>query len=371
MNTEDRILFMNDVAANLTGLDQPAERDTPLAQVYRLIDGTTGEAIEVATSSAPEANLTAKTPRGGDSDVSGDGAKTPIEDNAAPILDDAGNVVGKVIVFRDITRRKEAEAAHRANEEQLRSLANSISHLAWMAGPEGNTFWFNERWYQYTGTTPEQMQNEGWQRLHDPALLPEVVRRWKESVDTGITFDMEFPLRGANGQFRWFLTRVTPVTDSRGNVVRWFGTNTDIHEAREIREQLQRANASLAQFAYSASHDLREPLRNVTIYSQLLGMRYSQVLDEQGTEFLGYITEGATRMESLVTDLLTYAESGKPLEEAVEPVDAEAVLKDVLAGLRTVIEESGAKMIVGAIADAHDARRASAPVVPESYLQCN
>ena len=75
-----------------------------------------------------------------------DGSRTAIEENGSPILDDAGNPAGGVLVFRDISRRKEAEAAHRANEEQLRTLANSISHLAWMAEPDGNIFWYNERW---------------------------------------------------------------------------------------------------------------------------------------------------------------------------------------------------------------------------------
>jgi light-regulated signal transduction histidine kinase (bacteriophytochrome) len=117
-------------------------------------------------------------------------------------------------------------------------------------------------------------------------------------------------------------------------VIRWFGTNTDIDEAREIREQLQRANTNLDQYAYSASHDLREPLRNVTVYSQLLERRYGQVLDRQGAEFLGSITDGAARMETLVTDLLTYADTGKPAQVPLELVDSGAVLNDVLSGMR-------------------------------------
>jgi PAS domain S-box-containing protein len=266
----------------------------------------------------------------------------PVEDTAAPILDDAGAVAGAVLVFRDILRRKEAEEAHRANEEQLRSLANSMSHLAWMADPLGDTFWFNERWFQYTGKTMAEMRGSGWQALHDPEILPEVLRRWNECLQSGSPFDMELPLRNAAGQFRWFLTRVTPVTNAEGKVMRWFGTNTDIHDAREIREQLQRANANLAQFAYSASHDLREPLRNVTIYSGLLAKKYGEALQGDGIEFLGYITEGALRMDNLVTDLLTYAESGKPAEVAPEPVDTAAVLEEVISIMRTAIDEAGA-----------------------------
>lgn len=349
VDPDSKILFLNDVATELTGWSESEAKGRPLSEVYPLLDANSGDLIDVAAlTSPPTDTFPTSDPTSPVLEavlISRSGTHTPVENNWAPILDDAGNVAGRVLVFRDISLRKEAEAAQRSNEEQLRTLANSISHLAWMAEPNGEIFWYNERWYQYTGTTPEEMRESGWHGLHDPAILPEVLRRWQESIDSGTTFDMEYPLRRADGQYRWFLTRVTAVTDIHGKVVRWLGTNTDIHEAREIREQLQRANANLAQFAYSASHDLREPLRNVTIYSQLLNRKYSPVLKGEGAEFLGYITEGATRMESLVTDLLAYAESGKASDVPLEEVSAQAVLKDVLAGLKSTIEESRTKVI--------------------------
>jgi light-regulated signal transduction histidine kinase (bacteriophytochrome) len=163
----------------------------------------------------------------------------------------------------------------------------------------------------------------------------------------GTTFDVELPLRGAHGGFRWFLTRVKPVSNAHGKFIRWFGTHTDIHDVRETREQLRRANIHLEQFAYSAAHDLQEPLRNVAIYSQLLKKRYELQLDQRGTEYVSFITEGATRMESLVRDLLSYAESGTAPDEPVAPVDSAAVLKDVLAATRSSIGESGAEITQG------------------------
>ena len=96
-----------------------------------------------------------------------------------------------------------------------------------MANPDGWIFWYNSRWYEYTGTTPEQMEGWGWQSVHDPATLPLVMENWKHSINTGEPFEMTFPLRGADGRFRAFLTRVIPVRDS-GNITRWFGTNTDV-----------------------------------------------------------------------------------------------------------------------------------------------
>ena len=116
---------------------------------------------------------------------------------------------------RSIARRARVEEELRASEERLReseeqfrSLANSIPELCWMARGDGHIFWYNERWYEYTGTRPEQMEGWGWQAVHDPQILPAVMDRWKECIRTSKPFEMEFPMRGADGVFRWFLTRV-------------------------------------------------------------------------------------------------------------------------------------------------------------------
>ena len=121
-------------------------------------------------------------------------------------------------IARDITDRKRAQEALRESERQLRILADAVPQLVWMAEPDGHIFWYNQRWYDYTGTTPEQMEGWGWQSVHDPEILPRVVERWKTSLDTGEPFEMEFPLKGADGVSRWFLTRVNPLHDSQGEL---------------------------------------------------------------------------------------------------------------------------------------------------------
>ncbi len=130
-------------------------------------------------------------------------------------------------------------------EKQFRTLANAIPNLAWIAEADGYIFWYNERWYEYTGTTPAQMEGWGWQSVHDPNLLPSVLERWVASIKTGEPFEMVFPLRGVNGVFRSFLTRVLPLKDAQGKIIRWFGTNTDVDELRRTQEELRISEASL------------------------------------------------------------------------------------------------------------------------------
>ncbi len=156
------------------------------------------------------------------------------------------NVIdGVVVTFIDITERKRAEDAYRDTNAKFQTLADNIPALCWMADPEGSIYWYNRRWYEYTGTKPESQHGWGWESVHDPEILPAVLERWKHSIATGEPFEMVFPLKGADGLFRPFLTRVVPLRDEGGRVVNWFGTNTDIANERNIEEALRENQARL------------------------------------------------------------------------------------------------------------------------------
>ncbi|MCA1596211.1 MAG: PAS domain S-box protein, partial [Chloroflexi bacterium] len=166
---------------------------------------------------------------------------------AYPLKDDSGRVREVVLVHADITAQRRAEEALRETEGKFRLLADTIPQLAWVADPDGYIFWYNQRWHEYTGTTPQEMEGWGWQKVHDPQVLPDVLDRWIRSISSGEPFDMVFPLRGADGLFRPFLTRVSPLRDDAGKIVNWFGTNTDISD-QQLAESNSRflANASAA-----------------------------------------------------------------------------------------------------------------------------
>ena len=149
---------------------------------------------------------------------------------------------------REVARRMRTEDELRKSEERFRTMANAIQQLAWIARPDGYIIWYNQRWYDYTGTTAEQMEGWGWQSVHDPVLLPKILEQWKASITHGTLFEMEFPLRGADGHFRQFLTRGVPLKDAQGNVVQWFGTNTDVNDIKQAEQEIRRNLEELTRF---------------------------------------------------------------------------------------------------------------------------
>jgi PAS domain S-box-containing protein len=139
---------------------------------------------------------------------------------------------------------QEADVALPSSEELFRTLADNISQLAWMADATGSIFWFNRRWYEFTGTTFDEMQGWGWTNVHHPEHVDRVVDRIKHSWDTGEAWEDTFPLRGRDGEFRSFLSRALPIRDEDGSVVCWFGTNTDVTERIEAEQERERLLAS-------------------------------------------------------------------------------------------------------------------------------
>ena len=223
----------------------------------------------------------------------------------SPIYDSRGKIVGASKISRDITEVKRQQEALRRSEEELRALANSIPQLAWMATRDGHIVWYNQRWYDYTGTKPEQMEGWGWNSVHDPEVLPKVMERWQRSLTEGIPFEMEFPLRGADGVFRWFLTRVSPFRDRSGVILRWFGTNTEVDELRRTQQALKEETRTLETLnetgrAIASELDLEKIIQTVTDSATRLtgaefGAFFYNVTNQAGESYLLFTLSGAPR----------------------------------------------------------------------------
>lgn len=167
------------------------------------------------------------------------GHRIDISLSISPIYDAQGRIVAAAKVARDITADRRAEEELRQNEERFRELANNIDQFAWTCDETGAITWYNQRWYDYTGTTFEQMKGWGWTAVHHPKHVDRVVARIQKAFDTGEPWEDTFPLRGKDGGYRWFLSRAQPIRNAEGQVVRWLGTNTDITKEMRAEEALR------------------------------------------------------------------------------------------------------------------------------------
>ena len=197
-----------------------------------------------------------------------DGTERVVHELADLTCDASGRPLRLTGTVQDITDRVQAAARLRESEWQFHTMLDAMAPLAWMAEADGSIYWYNQRWFDFTGTTPREMKGWGWQRVHDPELLPRVLARWKAAIGSGEPFEMDFPLRAADGSYRWFLTRAVPLKDSRGVVVRWLGTNTDITTQREAAVEIANLNATLEQRVIERTEALRESEQRVAIAVQ-------------------------------------------------------------------------------------------------------
>lgn len=168
-----------------------------------------------------------------------DGHELDISVTVSPVRDEMGTVVGASKIARDAGPFLKQQAELLVSKARFETLANNIADLCWMANADGHLFWYNQRWYDFTGTTFEEMDGWGWERVQHPEHLPRVKDRWIEHLANGEEWEDTFPLRRHDGEWHWFLSRAKPIRNDAGEIIRWFGTNTDITEQRQQAEQIR------------------------------------------------------------------------------------------------------------------------------------
>ena len=243
-------------------------------------------------------------------------------------------------------RVAERTSALRKSEERFRQLADSMPQMVWTARRDGSLDYYNARWYEFSNFGPESFGDiANWGPLLHCDDVLRCRENWYKSVEMETPYHVEYRLWNRHMErYCWYLGRALPVRDEEGKVVKWIGTCTDIDDQKRLEEGLRRANQSLEEFAFAASHDLQEPLRNVAVYAELFRQRYGGNLNDEANVFLGIIVEGAQRMGRLVSALLEYTQSasGNEEEQAVRDIDPNAVLERVLENLDQAVTESEA-----------------------------
>jgi PAS domain S-box-containing protein len=264
----------------------------------------------------------------------------------APLTDSQGNVVGTLGITADITERKRAVEQLRVSELRFRQLADSMPQIVWTAGEDGSIEYLNGRWYEFAGDKGSNDLTEDVHSIIHANDLMNFVNGWKSAIQANEMYEAECRFADRHkGGYRWFLCRVLPVRESGTNSTRWFGTFTDIHDQKRIQAAFRRANEDLNRFAYSTRHDLQEPLRNVSIYSQMLEKRYSSHLDPDATRFIRFISRDAQRMCALITNLAVYTSTGNSPEPIHSSSDANAAMDKALLSLQASISENQALVV--------------------------
>jgi len=268
-----------------------------------------------------------------------DGTNFPAEYWSHPVYQD-GDAIGAVVTFLDITERKRAEEALRQSEERYRRVVETARDMISIVGADGKVLSRNPAFEAITGWTSAEWEGKSFEPLVHPDDLPRAREKFQRLLRGENLPSFEMRLRTKGGDYVTVEYATTPQFQD-GKVVSILSVGRDVTERKRMQEELQRSNAELEQLAYVASHDLQEPLRMVVSYLQLLERRSKDRLDLESGEFLGFAVDGASRMKTLINDLLAYSRvgmRGKPFELT----NCAEVLEVALSNLKVAIEESGA-----------------------------
>ncbi|MBO0356925.1 PAS domain-containing protein [Hymenobacter sp. BT186] len=273
-----------------------------------------------------------------------------------PLLNEQNHTKGILVFGIDVTEQVQAkqQAAElleeiRQQDQEFRQALEGLPTMAWVSRPDGGVTYYNQRWYDFTGGTFEELQEWGWEQFIHPHDLPNTLHRWQLALEQGTRFEAEHRWRDQHGQYRWFLARAEAIRRPDGRILRWLGTNTDVHEERELREQLQaqnaellRSNQSLDNFVYTTSHDLRQPLNNMTgIFEEL--RHTTQFRDPQSAQLVGMFERTLQQLYATINGLSELVQVQKQREYvATELVALADLTAEVLLSIQEQLVASGA-----------------------------
>ncbi|WP_035562532.1 PAS domain-containing protein [Hymenobacter sp. IS2118] len=236
-----------------------------------------------------------------------------------------------------------------SSQARFKQLLETLPQMAWTSRPDGSVSYYNQRWYDFTGGSFEQLQDWGWEYFIHPDDLTNTLRRWRHSIATTEPFEAEHRWRDLQGQYRWFLARAECLRDATGAVVLWVGANTDVHEFKQAQQQLQAQNAHLVRtnedldnFVYTASHDLKQPINNMAgIFEELTRTAYFR--DPDAIKLIAYFERALGQIYSTI-DALSAIVRGQRQEQEVpaENVELAPLVAEIVGSLQDQVTQSGA-----------------------------
>jgi len=263
-----------------------------------------------------------------------------------------GRYFGREVVIAmatDISERKHFEEALRINRERLEFALQGADDGLWDWNLESNVIYYSPRWKSMLGYAPDELDDtlETWASLVEPEAREPALEKVHAYLDgKADKYETEFRMRHKDGHWVDVLARACLAVDAGGVALhprRLVGTHVDISARKQSETELRRSNAELEQFAYAISHDMRQPLRMIASYQQLLEKALRDKLDDETREYLHFATDGAKRLDQMLVALLEYSRVGRKTDPLNWIASREAV-DEALLFLRPASDEAGARI---------------------------
>ena len=363
---EGKIIFLNTEAANLNGLipEQYATKKTHLSSyhqsvtdLFEILDEE-GESLSMEDTPTAITLITGKAAQKIMHFVQkSNGTHKWILTTTSPLLDETGELVMVLTTSTDITFQKQAEQKIRESEERFRNLTQALPQLVWVTDTAGKQEFVTDRWKEYTGLDP--YDETTWAKIVHPDDSMILNQIWSNSKKTGTTYKAEARLKGRDGGYRWFHVHGEPIRSEKQEIIKWVGAFTDIHEqklaeallrhseerleflVKKRTEQLERSNEDLQQFAHVASHDLKEPIRKIKIFSHLLQEEFNAAFNDNARLYLSKIQGATERMLLMMEGVLSYA-ALDGYQQGLEELDLNEMLRSIETDLELVIQKRNA-----------------------------
>lgn len=257
----------------------------------------------------------------------------------SPYLDEKQEVKFLVLQVEDVTSSVIAKNRSEIIEEseiRFRQIANTMPQIVWTARPDGFVDWYNDWWYEYTGAHPGTNWDDAVTPMHPDDVQPTHIC-WTKSLATSEPYQMEYRFkRQKDGEYRWHLGRAVPVKDENGKVIRWVGSNTDVHEQKMLLQKLEEEKSLREGFVSALTHDLKTPLTAAKVSAQLIAKRPNEA--DKVIKFIPRVISNIDRIETMIRDLLdaNRLKAGEGIHLDFEKCDLISLTSDTIHDLSTV-----------------------------------